>query len=200
MELSYPFTKPKEEILADALRNNAGTASWKRWKAHSAQDIVALANEAPRMTLLDLSIAGDFKLAYHIHMPVPVRNGDSELRVVDGAVFCMRYLDEWRTEPPPPYAILGALHPHGLFHPNVRRGPISTICVGDVPAGVMPREIVLLGYYALSNQQLTIDETDPQGVLMFEACDFYRNHPEYVPLTRAGLTEPWERWKGPIGA
>jgi hypothetical protein len=24
------------------------------------------------------------------------------------------------------------------------------------------------------------------------ACDFYRSHPDYLPLTRAGLLDPWE--------
>jgi hypothetical protein len=50
---------------------------------------------------------------------------------------------------------------------------------------------VLLGYYLASLQDYTLDERDPHGVLNAAACEYYRCHPEYLPLTRAGLFDPW---------
>ena len=68
----------------------------------------------------------------------------------------------------------------------------GAICLGTLPAGVALKELVLLGYYALSLQDRVLDETDPHGVLNIPACEFYRNHPEYLPLTHAGLADPWQ--------
>ena len=49
----------------------------------------------------------------------------------------------------------------------------------------------MLGYYLVSLQDYTLDERDPHGVLNSAACEFYRCHPQYLPLTRAGLFDPW---------
>ena len=40
-------------------------------------------------------------------------------------------------------------------------------------------------------QDINLDETDTHGVFNVAACEYYRSHPEYLPLTRAGLYEPW---------
>jgi hypothetical protein len=64
------------------------------------------------------------------------------------------------------------------------------LCLGDIHAAA-PKELVLMAYYLVSLQDINLDETDSHGVFNAAACEFYRAHPEYLPLTRAGLFEPW---------
>jgi hypothetical protein len=60
-----------------------------------------------------------------------------------------------------------------------------------MPAGMPPKEIALLGYFLLTLQEIAMDERDPEGVLNSQASEFYRCNPQYLPLTRAGLFDPW---------
>jgi len=53
------------------------------------------------------------------------------------------------------------------------------------------KEVILLGYYMITLQAIAMDESDPQGVFNATASEFYRNHPQYLPLTHAGLLDNW---------
>lgn len=182
----------QQALLDKALPANRGPRDWREWKAAAAGELFELAVRSPRMEVLQLSLEGDFHAVYGVHMPVPRWPVDGKLVVADAAVFDLHYEEAWRWQSPPGWAPLGVWQPNDLFHPNCRPSLRGAICLGKLSAGARVRELVLLGYETLTLQNRVLDETDPHGVLNAAACEFYRNHPEYLPLTRAGLLDPWE--------
>jgi hypothetical protein len=182
-------------LLEEALRANKGSRPFREWKAGAAEDVVTLAEQTSRLGILSIRLDGDLRLAYEIQMPVPGWPVDGRLVVESRAMFHLSYREAWRWQAPPGWAPLILLQP-AAFHPNVRPDRSGIICLGHLPAGIPPREIVLLGYFALSLQTYALNEMDAQGVLNPLACAFYREHPELLPLTRKGLLDPWpgEGW------
>ena len=83
------------------------------------------------------------------------------------------------------------LAPQPIWHPNVASDLKGVICLGALPPNTNLKEIILLGYYTLTLQETALDELDPAGVLNSAACDYYRSHPEYLPLCGEGLLETW---------
>ncbi len=185
-------TARHQALLEQGLAANGGGRAWREWKAAEARSVIDLAAAAERMEILALSLQGDFDLAYRIRMPVPRWPANGKLVIGSSAVFHLHYEEAWRHESPPGWAPLGLFDPLDPFHPNMRPALRGAICLGHLPPGVPIKEIVLLGYYALSLQDRVLDESDPNGVLNPDACEFYRQHPEHLPLTRAGLFDPWE--------
>jgi hypothetical protein len=187
-----------QELLQDALAQNRGPRAWRGWKATAAKKFVDLANQAAeRMVLWELKLDGDMSIVYAVDMPVPRWPVDGQLKVGERAVFHLHYEDRWRWESPEGWAPLGLFQPLDPFHPNCRPALRGAICLGDLPPNVKPREIALLGYHTVTLQAVLLDETDPNGVMNPEASEFFRNHPEYMPLTEAGLFEPL-RGKTPL--
>lgn len=191
-------TNPKDPVawLEQARQYNSGNRAWRQWKLHAAEELLQLTAQTDRMQLLDLSLAGDFRAIYRIRMPVPRCPVNGRLAIADEAIFHLHYLEEWRVESPPPWAIIGLLEPPDFFHPNSAIALRGALCLGAIPAGVSPKEIALMGYSTVALQSVQLNESDPAGVLNLEACEYYRNHPEYMPLTPLGLLEPWEQQKG----
>ncbi len=186
-------------LLRRAQSRNAGPRFWREWKFNEAKKLAGLINKAERATLLDLTLAGDFCAFYRVQMPVPRKPCDGHLNIENEALFRLSYIEDWLSEPPPSWAPLAIVKPCEIFLPN--SPPIShpyrgAICLGDLPPGIPPNEIVLMGYSAACIQKFQMDETNPHGVLNMEACDFYRSHTEYMPLTSAGFLEPWQPSQG----
>lgn len=179
-------------LLQRALQRNGGARDWQWWKKSSAEEFMAMAGKSPRMNVLELSLEGDLDIAYRIEMPVPRWPLDGRLRIGDHAVFHLHYEEAWRWEPLPGWAPVGLFYPLDIYHPNCRPHFRGAICLGVVPPSTKPTELALLGFYTVCLQTVSLDETDPLGVLNSDACRFYRDHPEYVPLSRAGLFEPLE--------
>jgi hypothetical protein len=180
-----------QALLTRALAANTGSRAWREWKAASANDVIKLANQAPRLKVLELSLEADLNLIYRIEMPVPRWPLGDRLVLDDSAVFHLHYQESWRWESPAGWAPLGLLQPQDVFHPNMRPALRGAICLGHLPPATSAKEILLLGYYAVSLQDRVLDETDPNGVLNPVACEYYRQHPQYLPLTKAGLLDPW---------
>lgn len=187
--LSTPDTK---RLLQRATACNGGNRGWRGWKAAEATRLVEMVDRAPRMTLLELDLQGEFNAVYRIEMPVPLTPSGGTLRIGNQAVFHLRYDEAWRWESPEGWEPLGLLHPNDPFHPNARPSLRGAICLGDLPPGTQPTEMVLLGYFTLSLQDVMLNEADPNGVMNSKACDFFREHSQYVPLTDAGLFDPLE--------
>ena len=180
-----------QRLLQDALAENGGPRGWRGWKATAAKKFVELSDKAARrMELRELNLDGDISAVYTVDMPVPQWPVDGQLRIGDRAVFHLHYEDRWRWESPEGWAPLGLLQPLDAFHPNCKPALRGAICLGDLPPNVKPKEIALLGYHTLTLQAVLLDETDPNGVMNSRASEFFRNHPEYMPLTEAGLFEP----------
>ncbi len=181
-----------ETLFTGALGAIGGSKSWRMWKQAAFTEIGDLLRRAPRMDLLHADLKGDLELTYRIKMPVPRQPHNGRLMVGDEAVFHLLYLDEWRCEAPPGAMPLGLLFPTDIFAPAARPSLRSALCFGKhLPVGIPPKELILLGYYLVSLQVVRFDETDPAGLFNFDACEFFRNHREYVPLTTAGLYEEW---------
>lgn len=206
-ETPIPKTLSPQEILARAREKNTGKRPWQVWKSVEAEDVVNLfdqvnqqalakagedSGQQPRVQLLDLNFSGDLNLVYGVRMPVPLWPVDGKLQLGSSAVFHLQFREEWRWEAPAGWEPLGLFNPQGPFHPNMAPAMRGAICLGTLPPGVSLKELVLLGYYALSLQSAVLDESDPHGVLNPQACEYYRNHPEYLPLTHAGLADPWQ--------
>jgi hypothetical protein len=180
-----------QALLDQARAANVGSRPWREFKLAGAAEVVRLAEQALRLEILDINFQGDLNLVYRIRMPVPRWPVDGKLVIGDSALFHLHFEEGWCEESPPGWAPLGLFQPHDPFHPNMRPSLRGAICLGKLPPGIPPIEILYLGYYAVSLQDHAMDETDPQGVLNAMACDYFRNHSEYLPLTRAGLLDPW---------
>lgn len=202
-----PTTKSDHHaaLLKRAAISNGGSRDWRQFKEASAREILELAERTQRMDVLAISLEGDFRLAYEISMPVPRVPKDGRLRIGNRALFDLMYQENWRWESPPSFLPLSVLQPDDVFHPNCRpaatppidlpiRMPLlsrAMVCLGQLPPCTAPKEIVLLGYFALTLQDRILDEFDPAGVFNPEASQYYRDHPEHLPLTSAGLLDPW---------
>lgn len=181
--------KAHRYLLEGALKRNLGDRAWSHWKAEEAAALVDLADHAPRMRMLELNLEGDMAAVFHMTMPVPREPVDGKLQIGDHALLALRYEECWRWKPPPGWAMLGLLHPSDAYFPN-QSPQLRSICLGDLPTGIPPREIALLGFYAVTLQNYMLDETDPHGVLNVKACHYFRAHPEWLPLTRDGFNDP----------
>ncbi|MEA1950844.1 MAG: hypothetical protein U9N87_05635 [Planctomycetota bacterium] len=180
----------RKRLLGQVLACNGGNKGWRGWKAAAVTSLMEMTDKSPRMSLMGLDLRGELNVIYRIEMPVPRTPVDGELQIGTEAVFHLRYAEEWRSGSPEGWLPLGLMHPQDPFHPNARPSLRGAICLGDLPPGIPPTEIVLLGYYTLSLQDLMLDEADPNGVLNAKACDYFRENSRYIPLTDAGLYEP----------
>lgn len=190
-----------QELLERARANNNGERDWRLWKSLETAEVIDLFEQAnqqqhtPRVEVLDIDFTGDLNMVFRVLMPVPRAPVNGELQLATSALFHVHYEEHWRREAPDGWAPLGLIEPRDAFHTNVNmdiphlRG---AVCLGDLPPGVPLKELILMGYYALTLQNHVLDERDPNGILNLKACEFYRNHQEHLPLTHAGFADPWE--------
>ncbi|MHC4942557.1 MAG: hypothetical protein ACYTG7_05995 [Planctomycetota bacterium] len=199
MKISPEEAQLLEEKLAlhhtlrdQCLARNFGPRDWADWKADEICEVVDLADHAPRMKLLELSLEGDLSVVYEVRMPVPRWPRKGKLILGTRVVHHLRFEESWRWESPPGWAPLSLLDPFDVYHPNSMPSPTlqGALCLGRLPPAIQPKEIVLLGFYAVSLQSVTLDESDPLGVLNIQACDYFRQHAEYLPLTTDGFLDP----------
>ena len=182
----------QQSRLDEALLRNGGGRAWRAWKAGQLEEVMQdLAFASPRIELLHIELTGDLKLVYGVEMPVPLAPTNGVLELANAAVFRLAFRESWTWESPPGWGPLSVLAPQPIWHPNVAPDLKGVICLGALPPNTNLKEIILLGYYTLTLQETTLDELDPAGVLNSAACDYYRSHPEYLPLCGEGLLEPW---------
>jgi hypothetical protein len=184
-----------ERLFEEAIAAAAGRRAWKTWKQEAAGDLLALTHKAARLDPVGLDLRGDLTFVYRLRMPVPRWPVRGQLQIGREAVFHLVYKESWLWESPEGWEPLGLLFPPDPFHPEAKPAVRGALCLGKLQPGTRPTEIVLLGYYMLSLQAIQLNELDPSGVLNSEACDYFRSHPEFLPLTRAGLYEDLEAQK-----
>jgi hypothetical protein len=180
-----------ERLAAAALAANGGGRSWASFKEQSLREVLECFSLAPRAVLMNLDLHGDLQLTYRIDMPTPRWPTADGLTIGRGAVFHLVYFDEWRTTAPPGIGPVGVFHPLDIFHPNAKPALRGALCLGKLPPGAAPKELLLMAYYLMALQDYALDETDPHGVFNPLACEYFRLHPEYLPLCTAGLYEDW---------
>ena len=182
----------QQSRFEEALLRNGGGRAWRAWKAGQLGEVMQdLALTSPRIELLHIEITGDLELVYGVEMPVPLAPHNGVLQLANAAVFRLAFRESWTWESPPGWGPLAVLAPQPIWHPNVAPDLKGVMCLGALPPNTNLKEIILLGYYTLTLQEMTLDEMDPAGVLNSAACDYYRGHPECLPLCSAGLLEPW---------
>ncbi len=182
----------QQSRLDEALLRNGGGRAWRAWKTGQLEEVMKdLAFASPRIELLHIELTGDLELVYGVEMPVPLAPTKGVLELANAAVFRLAFRESWTWESPPGWGPLAVLAPQPIWHPNVAPDLKGVICLGALPPNTNLKEIILLGYYTLTLQETTLDELDPAGVLNSAACDYYRSHPEYLPLCGEGLLEPW---------
>ena len=182
----------QQSRLDEALLRNGGGRAWRAWKAGQLEEVMKdLASASPRIELLHIELTGDLELVYGVEMPVPLAPTNGVLELAAAAVFRLVFRENWTWESPPGWGPLAVLAPRSIWHPNVAADLKGVVCLGALPPNTHLKEIILLGYYTLTLQQMALDEADPAGVLNSAACDYYRSHPEYLPLCGEGLLEPW---------
>jgi hypothetical protein len=180
-------------ILAHVTANNGGGRAWRQWKQVAAERLADLIGKSPRMDLYELNLECDLEAVLEIRCPVPRGPENDRLVIGDRAVCYLLYQDHWRFEAPPGWALFGVLWPEDIFHSNVNNARPEwrgALCLGGLPPNTQPTQIVLAAYEALTLQTINTDESDPAGVLDPEASEFYRRHPQHLPLTRAGVLDP----------
>lgn len=175
------------------------------WKQAAARSLVELADQSPRMEMLDLRLGGEFYAVYRIAMPVPRWPLENELLIGHEAVFDLLYDESWRRVAPPPTMPIGMFFPPDVFHPNCRPAPAPlpiappmfaqaprvAICLGTLQPNVSVKQLALMGHDLVSLQSKMMDETDPNGVFNPYASEFFRSQSGDVALYRLGLLEQW---------
>ncbi len=179
-----------DAALTAALARNGGGRAWREWKRKSLESLLDLMARSPRMDLLQMSLEGDLEVVFEIRCPVPRWPQGDRLVIGDRVVCQLQYQEQWRFEAPAGWAPSGILWPHDHFASNMRPHIRGLLCLGGLPPNTPPKQIALAAYDALTLQSINTDETDPAGVLNPAASDFFRRHPQYLPLTRAGLLDP----------
>ena len=190
-------SKVQQGRLEKALLRNGGGRAWRAWKAGQLEEVMKdLAFASPRMEVLHAELTSDLELVYGLQMPVPLAPRNGVLGLADAAVFRLAFRESWTWESPPGWGPLAVLSPAPIWHPNVAGDLKGVLCLGALPPNTNLKEIILLGYYTLTLQETSLNELDPAGVLNSAACEYYRNHPEYLPLCGEGLLESWEGLEG----
>jgi hypothetical protein len=179
-------------LFARAVERNAGPRQWKLWKQSGVEEMLDFVHRASRVHLLSLDLRGDLELAYHIRMPIPRRPHGERLVVGHGVTFHLVFREEWTEFAPKGWEPVGIVDPRDVFHPNVNPLMKGALCLGALPAGIPPKELIQLSYFAGTMQNIQLAEDDPAGVLNPLACEFFRCHHDCWPLTRVGLCEAWE--------
>lgn len=177
------------ELQAHALQHNTGDRRWRSWKQVQLQELVELALQTDRVRLIDVKLEGDFNALVWLQAPVPRWPMEGRLRITDHAVLHLNYQSPWLVEPPPGWMPVGVMEPFDVYLPNAAPAPRGALCLGSIPPACPVRELLYLAYLAVTLQTATLDETE--GVLNAHACEFFRDHLHFMPLTRTSVLEPW---------
>ncbi len=178
-----------EAELGRAATTSMGSAMWKARKHAEARDLLALAQIAPRMTVLALDLATTLHAFIRLRGAAPcLPDAAEELEVAHEIHLALRFPPEILTSPQPGYSVVQVMTPQNIHHPNVSRGAVQMLCLGaSIPTGFPLREAVLGAYAALTLQSIQLDELDHAGVMNADAARFWQARPHQIPLS----TEPF---------
>ncbi len=192
-------------VAEQALAHVSGSRGWKLYKRQSFDEFAQMAERSQRIEIIAADLSGDFDLLYAIDQPCSRAPQNGELVVGERAVFALHYEEQFTYEPAEPWIPLRVCEPRNIFHPNCNTTGLwapGSICLGSMLSTLVSApltEIVLEGYFILSLQNISLDVEDPQGILNPIAVNYFLEHPEYLPLTSAGLFDPWNGWEGVAG-
>lgn len=178
-----------DQAVEELRLRSQGSVVWRTRKAAEARDLFALAQIAPRMTVLALQGETELHALVRLRAPVPcLPPGATELLIGEEVDLVLNYPEEILHRPLPGYRLVEILKPREVHHPNVARGQNQALCLGaNVPRGYPLREAVMASYAALAMQAVTLDERDTAGIMNPFASDWWKANANRIPLS----TEPF---------
>ncbi len=185
-DLDRVVLRPEIETqLERAAALSQGSPSWRARKRAEARDLLALAEIAPRMTVLALDLATTLLAFIRLRGVAPcLPPAAQELDVAREIHLALRFPPEILTTPLPGHALVQVVKPQHVHHPNVSRGPVQLLCLGaSIPIGYPLREAVIGSYAALTLQSIQLDERDHAGVMNPAAARWWQAHAPEIPLS-----------------
>ena len=193
---------PRYQELYEAAKSTcAGPAPWAARKLREVCDLMALAQVSQRIDLQWLDLRDDFRVVFHLRVPVATRpdpHGDIVIR--NYATIGLTYRAEAARLPQPGYSFVHLLAPASAWYANIPRGlgPLpdfgNPICLGTtLPAGSRVRELVVLTYLSLSMQTTQINPADSAGLFRPEVARFWQHNLNRIPLSRTPFIVPGMR-------
>jgi hypothetical protein len=182
--------------LTQASFHAGGSPMFRLRKQREVHDLLALCQIAPpgRLDVLELDLRQSLKAVLRMKVPVACRpQPDGPVITLPGAVLGLTFPEEALWRPQAGYSFLEILFPHRVWHPNVSHAPapVQALCLGpSMPAGVRVTELLLGAYGALQMTTLNVDEMDPAGVMNFEACKYFQDRLDLLPLSRTPFLMP----------
>ena len=184
--------KANRRILEEAHGRCSGPAPWRYRKLAELHDVLALAELSQRIVIERIDLQETFFCQVFLHVPIPLRPETSgRLQTADGARLAIVYPEEALRRPMPGFAFITILDPLNVWHANVAPDGIQALCLGpSLPAGIRIRDLVLMAYEAICLQSVMIDETDPAGLLNFDAAVWWQQNLTLAPLTKKAFLDP----------
>ena len=183
-----------ERAIADLRKRSLGPPTWRARKAAEARDLFALAEIAPRMTVLALEGETELHALVRLRALVPcLPPGAVELCIGEEVDLALTYPEEIMHRPLPGYALVAVLKPQYVHLPNVAQGVgiNQRLCLGaNVPRGYPLREAVLGSFAAFTMQAVTVDERDTAGIMNPSAARWWQANANKIPLSKEPFLGP----------
>ncbi len=189
-----PLPPERQHLLRGLCEMSQGSPTWRARKSAEARDLLALETIAPRLVIVALDLTTELLAIVRMQVTVPCLPATGELVVVGQVDLALRYPEEILRGPLPGYALVEIPTPRRVWHPNISVDQAQRLCLGaNVPRGYPVREAVLGSYAALTLQSITLDGSDPAGIMNGAALEYWNDHRSRIPLSKAAfLDEPVE--------
>ncbi len=185
-----PLPSQRVTLLSKLAKTSQGSPTWRARKLAEARDLFALETIAARLFIVALDLTTELLAIVRMQVTTPCLPAGGELVVAGQVYLALRYPEEILHGPLPGYALVQIPTPRRVWHPNVSAEPPQHLCLGaNVPKGFPLREAVLGSYTALTLQSITLDPTDPAGIMNQDALAYWNDHQQRIPLSRAAFLD-----------
>ena len=176
-------------LYENAVENCPGTGHYQKRMLAEYREALAMGQTSGKIKPLGVTFEGVFQLQFILQTPVPTKDEEGEMKILDWAHVHLAYPENAVFQPSKGTDFVRIMIPPNIFHPNVSHSipglPIQALCLGTtIPAGIRVRELILMIYGALSLQSVQMDIFDPAGLLNPEAAEWWQINRERIPLTR----------------
>jgi hypothetical protein len=184
---AVPLRDEAQQLLDRAASISGGSKVWRARKLAEARDLIALAQIAPRMRVIDLDLREALRAMIRLRVPVATRKGPhAPVEITDDAVLGLLYREESMRAALPGFAFIQVLEPRHCWSASISPDVVQALCLGaSLPANIRCRDLVVMSFFALSMQSLQIDVFDSAGVMNAPAAAYWQENIHRVPLTRA---------------
>lgn len=181
-----------QAIFEMARKTCTGSPAFRQRKLAEAQDLLALAQISDRLTIHWLDLSADLRAKVEMRVPVPcLPNLDGPLQIAPAAVLGITYAAKAMIVPQPGFSFVRILAPRPVWLGAVSPDANQVLCLGNLPAGTLLKEIVLMTYGALTGSTTQLDVRDPVGVLNPAAVEWWQRNTDRLPLTKDAFLD-WQ--------